>query len=138
MAYPGREGTLERYITLLPKVDNRPILICWLKTFGYLNLYWFVETFSVQTFSPIILIYRWDNFVYSNWGCTSIYHPLSCLFSNDTQVLFLYNLKPAKDPYKASLIWETIQYNRWDPNRQTKKRKVHILMTFVEFLLKEF
>ena len=32
---------------------------------------------NVQTFQPLILINRRGNFVYTHWGCTSIYRPLS-------------------------------------------------------------
>ena len=41
---------------------------------------WAVQTFRVQAFQPIILIFRRANFVYRDWrrrgwgcGCTSIY-----------------------------------------------------------------
>ena len=36
---------------------------------------------SVQTFQPLVVIYRRGNFMYQNyWGCTSIYRPLSYPF----------------------------------------------------------
>ena len=35
---------------------------------------------KVQTFQPIILIYRNGDFVYNHWGSTSIYQPLSYPF----------------------------------------------------------
>ena len=34
----------------------------------------------IQTFQPLILIYRRGTFVYHHWGCTSIYRPLSFPF----------------------------------------------------------
>ena len=34
---------------------------------------------SVQTFQPLIVIYRRGNFVFLHWGHTSIYQPLSWL-----------------------------------------------------------
>ena len=35
---------------------------------------------SVQTFQPLIVIYRTGSFVHHHWGCTSIYWPLSYPF----------------------------------------------------------
>ena len=35
---------------------------------------------SVQTFEPPIVIYRRNNFMYNQWGCSSNYRPLSYPF----------------------------------------------------------
>ena len=42
-------------------------------------LNWFMKL-SVQTFLPLILIYRRGNFEYHYWECTFIYRPLSRSF----------------------------------------------------------
>ena len=71
----GREGTL----VLIPKVLLYQILIRWLNNFGnfYRILIVLFIKLSVQTFQPLIVIYRMGNFVYHHWGCTSIYKSLS-------------------------------------------------------------
>ena len=40
---------------------------------------WFIKL-SVQTFQPLILLYRRGNFVYHHWRSTSIFRPLSYPF----------------------------------------------------------
>ena len=46
----------------------------------YLNLIGWFKTITVQTFRPLIVIYRKVNFEYIDWECTSIYRPLSYPF----------------------------------------------------------
>ena len=54
-----------------------PWLTHWLKNFTtWILIGWFIKL-SVQTFLPLILIFRRGNFVYHHWRCTSIYRPLS-------------------------------------------------------------
>ena len=54
------------FITLVPK----PLLFIGLKTMETLvNLIGLFIKLSVQTFKPLILIYRSGNFVYQHWGC---------------------------------------------------------------------
>ncbi len=50
-----------------------------IRTFPWIWIGWFIRL-SVQTFRPLIVIYRWGNFVYRHWECTSIYRPLSYPF----------------------------------------------------------
>ena len=69
------------FITLVPKVFFKNcFLILWLNNFedfwGIL-IGWFMKL-SVQTFQPLISIYRRVNFVYHHWA--SIYQPLSYPF----------------------------------------------------------
>ena len=52
------------------------IIIIGLKTLGTLNLDPLVQ-YQFQIFELIILIYSRGNHVYHQWGCTSIYPPLS-------------------------------------------------------------
>ena len=58
------------FITLIPKLLKIRFLIRWLNNFGDLI------KFSVQTFQPLILIYRRGNFMHHHWGCTPIYPSL--------------------------------------------------------------
>ena len=51
----------------------------WLNNFYWIVIGWFIKL-SVQTFQPLIVINRRDNFVYHYWECTSIYLPLSYPF----------------------------------------------------------
>ena len=68
---------------LCPSLSTSPqiFLMCWLNNFEdfyWVLIGWFIK-FSVQTFQPIILIYRRGNFKYHK-GCTLIYRPLSYPF----------------------------------------------------------
>ena len=47
---------------------------------------------SVQTFQPLILIYRSGNFVYYYWGCISIYRPLNYPLRSLSSYLFCFEL----------------------------------------------
>ena len=54
-----------------PKFHNTVFLFVGLTTLGTLMIFcigWFFN-FGVQTFQPLILIYRSGNFVYHHWGC---------------------------------------------------------------------
>ena len=69
------------FITQVPKVLWWRFLICWYQNIGdfYWMIGWFIKV-SVHSFQPTVVIYRWGNFVYHNWGCTSNYRPLSYPF----------------------------------------------------------
>ena len=54
-------------------------IIRWLNIFGTFIEFWFIKLRD-QTFQPLFLIYRRGNFVFHNWGCTSMYWPMSYLF----------------------------------------------------------
>ena len=75
---------------------------------------------SFQTFQPLILIYRRNNFVYHLWGCTLIYQPLSYPFGSMhalgesqrfVKVCVLISIN-ANLQYKISkyLYWRTWEY----------------------------
>ncbi len=51
------------------------------KQYYWILFSWFIQL-SVQTFKPLIVMYRRGNFVYHHRGCdcASIYWPLSCTF----------------------------------------------------------
>ena len=69
-----------------------------------MELGWFIKV-SVQTFQPIIVIYRRGNLVFYHWECTSIYRPLSYPFGPlDPQVLKAKSARLA--PITPSLIFE--------------------------------
>ena len=91
-------------------------LIRWLNNFGDFSLIligWFINL-SVQTFQPLIIIYRRDNFVYHYWEyinsssivlslkisckCTSIIYLISCKYDDisdrlDNFYTFLFSTK---------------------------------------------
>ena len=52
---------------------------------------WFIKL-SVQTFQPLIVIYRKGNFVYRDWGCTSICRSLSYPFRLLNNISFFYSV----------------------------------------------
>ena len=55
---------------------------------------------NAQTFQPLILIYRRGNFVCHDWGCTSIFRPLSYPFKS-----LVYPL------YPWQTLWHKISKN---------------------------
>ena len=64
----GGRGHWAVYYTSPKKIYNNCLMIsCFIKL-------------SVRTFQPLILIQRRGNFVYNNWGCTSMYQPISYPF----------------------------------------------------------
>ena len=92
-----------------------------LQTFTYwILISWFIRL-RVQTFQPIIIFYRRDNFVYCHWGCKSIYwllcYPfrsltISCLrrvslltiskYCMKSTIFFLYRRKGSNIPRNNS------------------------------------
>ena len=75
-------GSLGLFITLVPQV-LKFFLFFGLTTLGtFTEFRWFIKL-SVQTFQPLILIYKSCNLVCHHWGCTSIYRllyfPFRCL-----------------------------------------------------------
>ena len=54
-------------------------LIRWLNNLQWILIGWFIK-FSVPTFQALILITRRGNLLYHDWGCTSIYRPLTYPF----------------------------------------------------------
>ena len=66
------------YYTSHQSIFNNVFLFVDWTTLGifWILIGWFIEL-SVQTFQTKIVIYRWGNFVYHHWGCTSIYRRLS-------------------------------------------------------------
>ena len=75
--YSRREETLDSKLNQYPKFHNQDILRP--KNLGYYC--WILidqlQTGSVQTFQPIILIYKRGNFDFHHWGCISIYSTMS-------------------------------------------------------------
>ena len=64
-----------------PKFYNNVFLFFYLTLLLSFDwLFQYVDSLSVQTFEPLIIIYNWDKFVYQHWGCKSIQLPLSCPF----------------------------------------------------------
>ena len=70
-------GDIGLLITRVPKVLQERFLIRWLNKFGdFFILIGCIIKLCVLTFQPLIVIYRSGNFVYHQWGFTSIYWPL--------------------------------------------------------------
>ena len=69
---PGRDVRL--FMKLVPKVVYWSFFICWLNNFG--DFYWILICLYikliVQTFNPIIVIYRRGNFVYYNINLSAL------------------------------------------------------------------
>ena len=91
----GREGILSVYCTS-PQSYVITFLMGWINNFGdfYRILISRFIQLSVQTFQPLIVIYKRSNFVYHHWGCTPIYRPLSYPFRSLGQWAFHYILVP--------------------------------------------
>ena len=67
------------FITLVPKVLYLQFLIRWpnnIEEFKWNLIGWLIKL-SVKIFLPLMVINRRGNFVFENWGCTSIYWPVS-------------------------------------------------------------
>ena len=64
---------------------------------------------SVQTFQPLILIYRSGNFVYYYWGCISIYRPLNYPLRSLSCYLFSFELFLPKALLQFAVIVLVIQ-----------------------------
>ena len=75
-------GNIVLFITLVPKVFIERFLSVASTTYCIL-IGWFIR-FGVQTFQPLIVIYRRGKFVYHHWECKSFYRPLSYLIPLDS------------------------------------------------------
>ena len=78
ITYSGMEVTLDCKLHWYPKfyssvaysLAQKLYYFYWILIGGFIKL-------SIQSFLPLILIFRRGNFVYHHWRCTSIYRPLS-------------------------------------------------------------
>ena len=82
------------YYTSLQNFIKKSFLIRWLNNFGNFLIVWFIKM-NFQTFQPLIVIFRKDNYMCSHWECLSVYRPLSCPF--------------------RSLIWSALLSHLFDP-----------------------
>ena len=89
-----------------PKIYINIFLFVGLTTLGTLVILinWFIKL-SVQTFQRLIQIYRLGYFVFHNWGCTSIYWPLSYLFRSLCNYDNLISWCPGGRWYKLDTQW---------------------------------
>ena len=96
----GDNGLL---ITLVPKDCNNVLFFVAITTLG---IYWilidWIIKMRVQTFQPLIVIYRRGNFDYHHLGCTSIYKPFfylhsySVFFKKESELARFRVTEPAK------------------------------------------
>ena len=87
----GRRGWLGCLLHWYPNFCNKVFLIRWLNNFRdfyWILIGWFIKL-NVQTFQPLIVIYRRGSFVYHHWECTSIYQSLSYPFRSVKDSYFL-------------------------------------------------
>ena len=100
-----------------PKFYNN-VFMRWLDSFwDFLKIliHWFSKL-SVQTFKPLIIIYRRCNFVYHYWGCTSIYWQLSYLFRSlqihtYTHIIYVERISwESASSHSESRIWNFNAY----------------------------
>ena len=57
-----------------------------------MNFDWLLQYDDIQTFQPVIAIYRRGNFVYQHWGFTLINWPLSYIHNLDKVSTLFKNL----------------------------------------------
>ena len=73
----GRVGTFKFYLHWSPKFYDNIFLFVGLFTLATFIFDGWLINGSVQTFQPLIQIYKRCRFVYHYWECTLIYRPLS-------------------------------------------------------------
>ena len=93
---------------------------------GFWDLYWiFICLFiklSVQTFQPLIVIYRRENFVYHHWVCTLISLPLSYPFRSlviELALLKFWVVIIYRQQYLCSFRDKTMEYGQCTPPNNT-------------------
>ena len=89
LIYTERErGDNGLFNTLVPKVSYSLVYQLW--RLDWILIGWFIKLIF-ETFKLLILMYRWGNFVYHHWGCTSIYRPFSYPFRSLRNTIYFIN-----------------------------------------------